>query len=107
MKYTVIVQPRALRDLEEAYSWSARRASEAAARWLNRFRDVLQTLSTNPQRCGIAPENDVVGREIRQLLLGKYPNVWRALFVIQEGEVRVLHVRRALMQTATPEDLGE
>jgi plasmid stabilization system protein ParE len=107
MNYAVILQPRAIRDLEEAYLWSARRAPDAAARWLDRFHAALQTLSTNPQRCGIAPENDVVEQEIRQFLFGKYPNVWRALFVIRDNEVRVLHVRRALMQTAAPEDLRE
>jgi plasmid stabilization system protein ParE len=106
MNYTVIVMPRALRDLDGAYLWASRSAPETAARWLNRFHAALRTLSSNPERCGIAPESEVVGQEIRQFLFGKRPNVWRALFTIQGGEVRVLHVRRAAMDSASADELG-
>ena len=107
MNHTVIVLPRALRDLDEAYLWASRHAPVTAARWLNRFHAALQTLSSNPERCSIAPENDLVDQEIRQFLFGKYPNVWRALFTIQADEVRVLHIRRAAMQTATTDQLDD
>ena len=105
MKYRVILQPRAQRDLDEAYVWAASQAPETAARWLNRFHAALQTRATNPQRCSIAPEDELVESEIRQFLFGKRQNVWRALFTIRGGEVRVVHVRRAAMDTATPEEL--
>ena len=105
MNYTVIVLPRALRDLDEAYLWASRQAPMTAAKWLNRFHAALQTLSANPERCSIAPENDLVDKEIRHFLFGKYPNVWRALFTIQADQVRVLHIRRAAMLTAPRDQL--
>ena len=107
MTYRVVLMPRAVRDLDRAYLWASRHAPETAGRWLNRFYEALQTLSTSPERCGLAPENELVDREIRQFLYGKRRNVWRALFTIRAKEVRVLHVRRATMDTASPGDLAE
>jgi plasmid stabilization system protein ParE len=103
----VVVQPRAEEDLEQAYQYAAQHAPVSAARWLNRFHAALQTLSMFAERCAIAPESDAVGFEVRQFLFGRKPHVWRALFVIDSNEVRVLHVRRATMEQADPSDLNE
>ncbi len=105
MKYRVILSPRAVRDLDVAYLWASRHAPETAARWLNRFHAALRTLSTNPQRCGVAIESELVDREVCQFLFGKRRSVWRALFTVRADEVRVLHIRRASMDTATVDDL--
>ncbi len=77
-----------------------------ASRWLDRFEEALQTLSHNPRRCRLAPENDLVPVEVRQLLFGRGRNVYRALFTISGDDVQVLHVRRAVRDTATPEELS-
>jgi plasmid stabilization system protein ParE len=107
MKYRVILMPRAARDLNKAYLWASRHAPETAARWLDRFYAALQTLAANPQRCGIAVESELVDRQIRQFLFGSHPYVRRALFTIQANEVRVLHICRASMDTATPDELDD
>jgi len=107
MKYRVIVQPPALEDLEEAYLWAAQRAPQTAARWYNRFRDALQTLRTNPQRCAPAPEDAEIEPEIRQFLFGKKPHVFRVLFTIDIDTVRILHIRRASRGIMTAEELGD
>jgi plasmid stabilization system protein ParE len=106
VKYHVLISATAKQNLREGYEWAAKHAPETAARWLNRFHAALQTLSTNPERCSIAPETELVQREIRQFLFGRQRSIWRALFAIEGDEVRVLHVRRASMDTATPDDLG-
>jgi plasmid stabilization system protein ParE len=95
MMYRVVVQQLALEDLDEAYRWAVQHAPDTAARWLNRFEFELSTLSSNPQRCSLAPENGKVRREIRQLLFGRRPNVYRAVFTIDGDTVRVLRIRRA------------
>jgi len=107
MKYCVVVQPPALEDLEEAYLWAAQRAPQTAARWYNRFRLALQTLDSNPDRCALAPEDAEVEPEIRQFLFGKKPNVFRALFTIDENTVRILHIRRASRRIMTAEELRD
>ena len=46
-------------------------------------------------------------REIRQLLFGKRPNVYRALFVIDNTQVRVIRVLRAQRRALTRRQIVE
>jgi plasmid stabilization system protein ParE len=107
MIYEVVIQPRALRDLEESQSWAAKHAPMTARRWFNRFIDKLQTLSRHPQRCGLAAEAHKSKREIRQILFGKRPNVYRALFVIDAEQVRVFRILRAQRRNLTRRQIDE
>ena len=107
MKYRVIIQPPAFDDLDEACAWLAARSPQAAARWLEGMFAAIRTLESNPERCGLAPENDNVHYEIRQFLHGRRGNVYRVLFTIQAGAVRILHVRHAARKFFDPEDLPE
>jgi plasmid stabilization system protein ParE len=105
MSHRVVMTDNAKANLRSYYLHAAQHAPVTAARWLGRFEAALATLADNPERCAIAPENDAVDEEIRQLLFGKRYSVFRALFTIAEGEVRVLHIRRAVMDRAGPEEL--
>ena len=105
MKYRGVVTENAKANLRSYYLRAAGRAPFTAERWLNRFQKALATLASNPERCSLAPEDDVVDAEIRQLLFGKRPSVFRALFTIAKDEVQVLHMRRATMDTAAPDEL--
>jgi plasmid stabilization system protein ParE len=106
MKYNLIIQPPALADLDEAYRWIAERSPENAAHWFNGFLEALHRLEQFPDRCGVAPESEQVGREIRQLLYGRRAGVYRALFVVEKDEVHVLHIRHAARSTMTPDELS-
>ncbi len=106
MKYRVVVQPCALQDLDDAFSWAAGHAPETAWRWLERFQVGIAGLARFPLRCGYAPENDLFEPEIRQYLFGRRSSVFRVLFTVRGEEVHVLHIRRATMSMAKPEDLG-
>jgi plasmid stabilization system protein ParE len=103
--YAVVVTATAKHNLREGYAWAARYAPDTAAQWLDRFYEALQSLSRNPQRCSIAPESEVVNREIRQFLFGRRRSTWRALFVIEQDQVRILHVRRGTRDTASSQEL--
>src|SRR5260221_10924411 len=107
MTYQVRLQAPAETDLEDAYLWVAKQAPETAGRWLYRFFEALQTLAENPQRCGLAPENTKLNKEIRQFLFGRKPNVFRAVFLIDGQIVRILRIRRAARRTLTRGELGE
>ena len=106
MTYRVIITANAKDNLRQAYERAADHAPRTAARWLNRFQAALQTLSSHPQRCSLAPENALVEPEIRQFLFGKGRNVYRAPFAIREDEVLVLHGRWGGMEFATEEDIS-
>jgi plasmid stabilization system protein ParE len=75
--------------LDDAFVWAARRAPATAARWLDRFQAALQRLDTNPQYCPAARENRKVDVELREILFGKTPNVYRVVFMIDGDTVRV------------------
>ena len=105
MTYRVAITENAKANLRDYYQFAARNAPQTAARWLNRFQDALETLNQNPQRCGLAMENDLVDQQIRQLLFGKTPHVFRALITIVGDEVQVLHIRRATMDSASASEL--
>ncbi|MEX2138965.1 MAG: type II toxin-antitoxin system RelE/ParE family toxin [Pirellulales bacterium] len=107
MTYEVVIQPRALRDLQESQRWAAKHAPMTARRWFNRFIDRLHTLNKNPQRCGFAEEARKSKREIRQLLFGKRPNVYRALFVVDARQVCVFRVIRAQRRALTRRQIDE
>ncbi len=91
--------------MEEAYQWAVRHAPQTAARWLARFHEALQRLGKNPERFGVAPEHKKLRREVRQLLFGRKPNVFRAVFVIDDDAVRVLRIRRASRRLLTRKEL--
>ena len=107
--YQVRLQPAALGDLDQAYLYAAQHAPETAYRWFNRFHKALQSLSKNPNRCMWAAENRNSDRELRQLLYGKRPNVFRAVFTVDEEAsiVWILRIRRAQRRPLSKEELGE
>ena len=107
MTHSVVVQRLARNDLRSDYTWAAQHAPVAAARWLDRFQERLRTLARNPERCGSAPEGRKVKLDLRQILFGRRPNVFRAIFVIEGGKVRVLRVLRAQRRFLTRKQISE
>ncbi len=107
MTRSVIVTQKAKDDLRHYYAVAAEHAPETAARWLNRFEEALQTLSTNPTRCPLAPENDLVDQLIYQFFHGKRTSRYRVLFTIERDRILVLHIRRSTMDKAAKADLSE
>ena len=69
------------------------------------LKESLQTLSTNPTHCPLAPENDLVAQTIYQFLFGKRTARYRVLFTIEDNRVLILHIRRGTMDTAAESDL--
>jgi plasmid stabilization system protein ParE len=97
---------RPSRIYEAAYLWAADRAPQTAAAWLARFERELATLAYSPKRGQLAPENELVDEEIRQLIFGRRQGAYRALYTIVGDEVRVLHIRRAARDWASSEDIA-
>jgi hypothetical protein len=65
-----------------------------------------------PTRCPSAPESKRLRRDIRQLLYGKRPGVYRIIFRIEEKAkggplVRVLHIRHGARDRVRIKDLIE
>ena len=101
MKYTVEITETAEVELDEAYRWIRDEYSpEYAVRWCAGLLDAADTLETFPERCAVAPESEILGRDIRQLIHGKRRRAYRILFEVQGRTVYILHIRHAARQTA-------
>jgi plasmid stabilization system protein ParE len=101
MVYSVELSFRARRDLEQIVAYISANSPRNAARWRRRLQEKLRSLSTMPTACGLAPEDQVSGREIRQLLFGTY----RVLFTIYQTKVFVLTVRHGARRLLTADEL--
>ena len=98
MTYRVIIQPRAETEADEAFQWLFDRSPEAAIRWYRGLREAIESLSTEPLRRGLAPENDLFAPEIRQLLYGRRSGIYRILFTVRGDVVSVLSVHHGARQ---------
>jgi plasmid stabilization system protein ParE len=99
--YRVIILPPALDDMELAHRRIKRESPMRADTWVNGAERACQTLSEMPRRCPLAPENDSLDYETRQLLYGAY----RILFTIEDDTVLILHVRHGARRSMTPDEM--
>jgi plasmid stabilization system protein ParE len=58
---------------------------------VSRTKSAILSLEEQPNRCPVTPENE----ELRHLLYGKKPHVYRAIYRVLEKQkqVQVLHIR--------------
>jgi toxin ParE1/3/4 len=102
MAYLVEVTVRAPRDLEILYLEKHAADSQVADRWYNGLGEAISTLTAHPHRCPIAPETRRTKRQLRHLLYGKRPHVYRIIYEIQEQTqtVKVATIRHAARRKA-------
>jgi plasmid stabilization system protein ParE len=77
-------------------------AGETGLRWFVALQDAIASLAESPQRCPLAPENAAFPFEVRHLLYGRRPNVYRILFTIEDQTVYILHIRHGRRQPLKP-----
>lgn len=108
MPYLVELAARAIRDLEILYVEKNAAGSHAAARWYNQLDLVVYALASHPHRCPVAPEARRMKRELRQLLYGKEPHVYRVIYEVDEGRqaVLVLTLRHGVRRKIKSSDLA-
>ncbi len=93
MNYRVVIETRAIRDIDEATGWIAAQASDAAERWFTAIEAEINSLARFPERCPRAREDGLFKYELRQLVFGRRHGRYRIIFTIYDGAVHVLHVR--------------
>jgi toxin ParE1/3/4 len=88
MAFRVEITAKAERDAETILEWLlAQHAGQAGIEWFLALDDAFASLAEFPQRCPIAPENTRFPFEVRQLLYGRKPHVYRILFTIKDGRL--------------------
>lgn len=99
----VEISAEAKREADAILQWLlAQHAGDTGVQWFLRLEDAIATLATLPQRCSLAPENARFPFEVRQLLYGRKPHVYRILFTIEGETVNVLHIRHGRRKPLPP-----
>ena len=101
MEFKVEITPQAEADIEQAFQNIHDRSPGNAVAWRHQLYEKIQTLRTLPERCSLAPENEHVSSEVRQILFGWY----RILFIINGDVVRIVTVRHGARRFLTPDQL--
>jgi plasmid stabilization system protein ParE len=91
MAYLVSIAVRAQRDLISLYEDINANESAAALRWYLGLKLAILSLEEHPNRCPVTPES----KQIRHLLYGHKPHVYRVIYRVSEKKKRVdiLHIR--------------
>ena len=106
MARQVNLQPGAYADIREIAGFIARRVSpHAAARWHARIHAALGRLATDADRWPEADEAASLGIDLRMMLNGKRPHVYRVLFTFDDENVNVLRIRHAAQDRLEPDDI--
>jgi plasmid stabilization system protein ParE len=99
MTFRVETTATAEQDADAALDWLlSQHAGDAGMRWFLALQDAIASLVEFPARCPLAPENAVFPFEVRHLLYGHIPHVYRILFTIEGKTVYVLHIRHGRRQ---------
>jgi plasmid stabilization system protein ParE len=102
MAFQIEVSDDAELDADVILQWLiAQHAGGAGLRWFRTMRQAIDSLANMPGRCPLAPENEEFPFEVRQLLYGRRPHVYRILFTIEDNRVVVLHIRHGRRQHLT------
>ncbi len=101
MRYSVELTEPAQQNIQEAYDWIDAESHAAANGWIDGLLGTIESLTTFPLRCPLAPESADHPEEIRQIFYGSY----RILFVVRTPKVYVLHVRHSSRSRARQEEL--
>jgi plasmid stabilization system protein ParE len=96
MARIVLLRPGALADIREIARHISQRVSQTSAdRWLARVRAAIGQLATDADRFPQADEAADLNIDLREMLHGRRPHVYRVLFTIDGDTVHVLRVRHA------------
>lgn len=93
MQFQIIITPSAKADIFETNTWLLENHLDTANSWLWEISKAVSSLSKFPTRCQISQESEAFDVEVRQLIFGKKPHIYRILFSIQNEIIYILRVR--------------
>ena len=100
MAFEVRTTPDAEEDASAILGWLIEQyAGESGLRWFFKMDAAIASLANYPLRCRLAPENKNFPFEVRELLYGDRPHVYRILFTLQDEVVLILHIRHGRRMT--------
>ena len=106
MTHTLVVQPKAERDIRHNAIWLRRTFSPRTAdRWNDGIIAAIAALTKRPEQHPEADEACELGPIVRCKLHGRRPHVYRILFTVTDDTVLVLRVLHAAQDRLTEDNL--
>jgi plasmid stabilization system protein ParE len=106
MTYRVTILARAQADVDAIVDWIAARSQEGARRWLTAFDETIENLRANPSLAPVVPEKNLRQIDVRHVLFRtRRGRTYRAIFVVNDDEIRILRVRGAGQPPLKPQDV--
>lgn len=93
--HKVIIHTDAIGDLRRYYRRVYADSPDQSTQWYRRLLVTAKSLERLPDRCPVSRESARVFFEVRELLFGRKPYVFRILFTIDGETVRILRIVRA------------
>lgn len=107
MMFKVHELRRAQADVRSIAHWLADRSPQGARAWLRAYDEMVRRLEQQATSCGPAYENEDCDLDVRQALFKtRRGRVYRALFLIEGGDVYILRIRGPGQAPVEPGELG-
>jgi plasmid stabilization system protein ParE len=106
MAHSLILLPKADADIRRTMRWIESEVSfEASIRWHEKLRTAVRTFSKNPERYPEAYEAEILNLNLRMMLFGKKPHVYRVLYTFTDSHVYIHRVRHAAQDYITEDNI--
>lgn len=106
MARLVYLSPGAYTDLREIVRFISQNVSSgSASRWQARIESAIDRLTTEADQWPEALEATALGIDLREMLHGRRPHVYRVLFTISGNRVTVQRVRHAAQNQLAGDDV--
>lgn len=106
MSFRVFVTSGAAEDVRDILRWLDERSAAGAETWFLRWQGVLGSLADQAMQYGEAPESREHQEAIRQLVFKtRRGRPYRALFVVRNRDVYILHVRGPGQNLLKPDEV--
>jgi toxin ParE1/3/4 len=102
MTYRIHITAAAVADTETISAYLAETSPQTAERVLAQLEKGINSLADFPKRYGLAPEAATHGKEVRQIVVGKY----RVLFMVILETVNILRVHHVAQESVKPGELN-
>lgn len=102
MTHRIHITAAAVADMESIHAHVSETSPQAANRALSLIENAISSLADFPKRYALAPEATTHGKEVRQMVVGKY----RVLFMVIMETVNVLRVRHTAQVPLPPGELN-
>jgi hypothetical protein len=106
MRFVVREMPKAKSDKLSIFTWLRDHSPAGAVAWLDAYDELVERLQRDADSHGVSPESADCDREIRQAFFKtRRGRTYRALYIIERGDVYILRVRGPGQAPVTPDEI--